>query len=139
MSQGDRFLDSHTGESRNLSTTLSDLTPNTLYDIRVRAGKTVDGTMVWGKNSGVYRRWLKTVAVSFEKTANSITVNITPVEGATGYEVHVSEYKDMTDETVKRIKATTLLTRSRVWMLVRNIMYACVRLPSLMERNTLVP
>ena len=94
-------------DTANLSYTISNLTPNTLYDIRVRAAKKVDGTWVWGKTSGVYRRWLKTVATSYTKTSDSITVNITPVEGAVKYQIHISEYKDMTDETVKSVKSTT--------------------------------
>ena len=60
-----------------------------------------------GTTSGVYRRWLKTVATEYTKTSDSITVNITPVEGAVKYQIHISEYKDMTDETVKSVKSTT--------------------------------
>lgn len=94
-------------DTANLSYTISGLTPNTLYDIRVRAAKKVDGEWVWGTTSGVYRRWLKTVVTDYTKTSNSITVNITPVEGAVKYQIHISEYKDMTDETVKSVKSTT--------------------------------
>ena len=94
-------------DTANLSYTISGLTPNTLYDIRVRAAKKVDGEWVWGTTSGVYRRWLKTVATEYTKTSDSITVNITPVEGAVKYQIHISEYKDMTDETVKSVKSTT--------------------------------